>query len=109
LAAALAHGDPIDLTIKTNFDFDYVVDCVSQAVNWLYFGEALECLFSLSLGGARDIAILLKWLDEVPEYKAAIEQTIKDASTRLNMSQEALTVTFRQIASNPQSRFLSKI
>ena len=33
----LAYADPIDLTIRTNFDFNYVVDCVSQALMWIYF------------------------------------------------------------------------
>ena len=29
---AMAYADPIDLTIRTNFDLNYVVDCMSQAL-----------------------------------------------------------------------------
>jgi len=34
----LAYSDPVDLTIRTNFDFNFVVDCVSQSLLWIYFG-----------------------------------------------------------------------
>lgn len=37
--AQLACADPIDLTIRTNFDFKYVIDCISQSLLWIYFEE----------------------------------------------------------------------
>jgi hypothetical protein len=38
-------SDPIDLTIRTNYDSNYVLDCVSQALMWIYFGEAGKSCF----------------------------------------------------------------
>ena len=63
--SGLAYADPIDLTIRTNFDFNYVVDCVSQALMWIYFGKKKDYakLFPLSLRGAQEVAAVMDWLD----------------------------------------------
>lgn len=46
---ALAYADPIDLTIRTNFDFNYVIDCVSQSLVWIYFQDDCAKLIEFSM------------------------------------------------------------
>ena len=37
--AQLAYADPVELTMRTNFDNSYIVDCVSSALLFLYVGR----------------------------------------------------------------------
>jgi hypothetical protein len=104
----LAYADPIDLTIRTNFDFNYVVDCVSQALMWIYFGKDCQALFPLSLRGAQEVSALVTWLDD-PRHKESATQTLVDAASRLNVSQGALRTTLCQIAEDPYSKFLVNV
>src|SRR5436305_10428327 len=68
----LAWCDPIQLTMRTNLNFDYVVDICSQALAWVYFDSKLDALRSLGLRGAFEIRVL--FLDDlksnVPEVRA---------------------------------------
>jgi hypothetical protein len=106
--AALARADPVDLTIKTNFDLSYVVDCISQALMWNYLGQSGNCVFPAPLRGACEIAILIGGLED-SRFADGVRQTIADAAAKLNISQEALTTTLQQIASNPYTKLLGKL
>ena len=104
----LAYADPIDLTIRTNFDFNYVVDCVSQALMWIYFGKDSASLFALSLRGAQEVSALVAWLDD-PRHQETASQTVADAASRLKISEGALRTTLNQIAEDPYTRFLVNV
>ena len=104
----LAYADPIDLTIRTNFDFNYVVDCVSQALMWIYFGKDSANLFVFSLRGAQEVSALEIWLSD-PAHQQAAMQTVVDVASRLNISQGALRTTLSQIAEDPYTRFLVNV
>jgi hypothetical protein len=104
----LAYADPIDLTIRTNFDFTYVVDCVSQALMWIYFGDNCTTLFPLSLRGAQEVSTVVTWLLD-PAHQAYALQTLADAATRLNISQNALRTTLDQIKDDPYTQFLVNV
>ena len=58
----LAYADPIEVTIRTNFDFNYVLDCVSQALLWIYFEEKTHVLAVYSLRGAQEASNLIQEL-----------------------------------------------
>ena len=107
----LAYVDPIDLTIRTNFDFSYVVDCVSQALAWIYFQNDCAKLFGYSMRGAQEIASLTQWADDPdnPERQARAKQSIKDAAAKLNLSEQAFRTTLDQIAEDPYTRFLVNV
>ena len=62
----LAYTDPIDLTIRTNFDFTYVVDCFSQALLWIYFTDKSKGLAMYSLRGAQEVSSLMNSLQPDP-------------------------------------------
>ncbi len=104
----LAYSDPIDLTIRTNFDLNYVVDCVSQALLWIYFGDDTKKLFKYSLRGAQEVAALVSWLDD-PPHQASAEQAVADAAASLGMSVPAFRATLAQVAEDPYTIFLVDI
>jgi hypothetical protein len=108
---SLAYSDPVDLTIRTNFDFNYVVDCVSQALAWIYFQKDCGKLYEFSLRGAQEIISVTRSADGTdgvndPDKKARSIQTIKDAAAKLGLSLDAFRSTLDQIADDPYTRFL---
>jgi hypothetical protein len=118
----LAYKDPIDLTIRTNFDFNYVIDCVSQALLWIYFGNETKDkeLYKLSMRGAQEVASLIRSHDNYHEAIRSgitpdelverehndVERAINEVAGRLGISDAALMVTLRQVANDPYTKFL---
>ena len=102
--AQLAYADPVDLTIRTNFDFNYVIDCVSQALMWIYIIPTTD-LNLLSLRGAQEAAALVEWLKD-SDHRTAAEATLTALAAKLNISEQALKTTLQQIASDPYTKFL---
>lgn len=107
--AQLAYADPLDLTIRTNFDFNYVVDCVSQALLWIYVGEKGKELQPYSLRGAQEVAYFYACLTASPPDSNAVASLQEMASVKLNMGKEALQCTLEQVAKDPYTVFLCKI
>jgi hypothetical protein len=107
----LAYADPIDLTIRTNFDFNYVVDCVSQALAWIYFGDNLEKLSAYSLRGAQEIVAVMKAAGDAthPEEQMRANQTIDAAAALLQIDKNAFRSTLDQVAEDPYSEFLVNV
>jgi hypothetical protein len=106
----LAYADPIDLTIRTNFDLNYVIDCVSQALMWIYFEEESKELFQFSMRGAQEIAALVAWADgSDPAHAAAAQQALADAAALLHMNLPTFRATIDQIAEDPYTVFLVDI
>jgi hypothetical protein len=108
---SLAYTDPVDLTIRTNFDFSYVVDCVSQALAWIYFQDDIAKLLALSMRGAQEITTVVQWAADTsdPESQARAEQAILDAANKLGLSDKAFRTTLTQIARDPYSEFLVNV
>jgi hypothetical protein len=62
----LAYCDPIHLTMRSNLTFNFVTDCMNQALAWMYFAEAMDTLRPLGLRGAVEILHLVERLDAMP-------------------------------------------
>ena len=109
--STLAYADPIDLTIRTNFDFSYVVDCVSQALAWIYFQDDCASLFELSLRGAYEIAYVVQTANNPSDLvkQAAAIQTIQAAAARLKIDPIAFRTSLDQIAEDPYTIFLINV
>jgi len=107
----LAYSDPIDLTIRTNFDFSYVIDCVSQALAWIYLGDGLSTLTPLSLRGAQEILSLWNTLARPsdPNAAARASNTINAAADLLKIDHDAFRSTIDQIAGDPYTIFLFNV
>ncbi len=116
---ALAWCDPVDLTIRTNLDFNYILDCMSQALLWVYFEEKARLLFKLSLRGAHDVITLLANLQGVtvpcdsnqqltPDQLTA-RATLVNMSAVIGITDAALITSLRVIASDPYAQFIHKV
>jgi len=107
----LAYTDSIDLAIRTSFSFNYVIDCVSQALAWIYFEDDMEKLRRFSLRGAQEIANLMADFEdeENPEAKASAKACIKLIAKELNREPDAVERAFREIADDPYTQFLVEI
>jgi hypothetical protein len=102
----LAYANPVDLTIRTNFDFNYVVDCISQALLWLYFEDKTRTLAIYSLRGAQEVSALMQW---VKLGQAEAIATLNAVATALNLSPAALQTTLVQVANDPYTKFICAI
>jgi hypothetical protein len=103
---SLAWTDPIDLTIRTNFEFSFVVDCISQALFWIYVRDDIQQLYVLSLRGAQEVST---FMDSVKAGDAGAKKTLGEAAGRLKVSEEALFQTLTQVCEDPSTRFIVNI
>lgn len=73
--ADLAYRDPIELSIRTNFDLKYVIDCVSQALLWIYFGDETDLrekqLYKFAFRGAQEVVHIVEDHDNWHEQEEA--------------------------------------
>jgi hypothetical protein len=108
--AELAWADPIDLTIRTNRPFNYVVDCISQALLWIYFEDDVQKLYVLSLRGAQEVDFFMRQLGSGdPALVAAARKTLAAAASKLGVGEDELLLTFRQVTEDPYTKFLISI
>jgi hypothetical protein len=103
----LAWCDPIQLTMRTNLSFAFVVDICSQALAWVYLDNKLEKLSPLGLRGAYEIRVLLDDLqsDDQADKKCA-EAVLPIAATAIGVEPAGLRYAFEQIAYDPYTEFL---
>ncbi|HWN10219.1 MAG TPA: hypothetical protein VNO50_13295 [Pyrinomonadaceae bacterium] len=102
----LAWADPIDLTIRTNREFNYVVDCISQALLWVYFEDEVKKLYAVSLRGAQDVSSLLR---DLLKDDVATKAALTAAASRLNLNEDAFKYSLLTVAEDPHTKFLVAI
>ncbi len=108
--AELAWADPIDLMIKTNKDFSFVIDSISQSLLWIYFEKETKLLYKYSLRGAQEICTFLDDLDSSkPKTKAAADETRDKCAELLSMTPQTFIFTLLSVRDDPYSQFLFKI
>lgn len=69
----LAWADPVQLTMRTNLQFAFVLDIISQALAWVYLEGKLESLGPVGLRGAAEIGTALKDIGEIPPDQEHVE------------------------------------
>ncbi len=107
----LAYSDPVDLAIRTNLCFSYVVDCCSQALAWLYLQDDLTQLRQFGLRGGQEICSLLDDMDAGagdPCTELA-RKTLELAAQKLKVPHQGLEYALRQIAGDPYTQFLCHV
>jgi len=108
--AELAWADPIDLTIKTNREFNFVVDSISQALLWVYFEDSVRKLYPLSLRGAQEVCSLLQDLDsddpKAKEDKEAAEKILQAGAKIMKLDRDSFLYTLGGVAGDPYAQFL---
>jgi hypothetical protein len=107
----LAYADPVDLTIRTNFDFNYITDCISQALLWIYLGNQLQNLAIFSLRGAYEANCLV---EDLQKSSANAQQALADVTAvlvanKVQISMRTLQMTLEQAAYDPYTKFLVDI
>ncbi len=108
--AELAWTDPIDLTIRTNREFNFVVDSISQALLWVYFEDRVKELYPFSLRGAQEVCTLFEDMDSgKPKAKAAADGTVTTAAEIMGLERESFIYTLVAVRDDPYSQFLYKI
>ncbi len=108
--AELAWSDPVDVTLRTNKSFDYIIDCCSQALVWVYFTDQTKELYKFSLRSAHDVTSLIYALSDANEHmRQSAEETLTRAAMALGMSASTLEHTLRQIATDPFTQFMVDI
>jgi hypothetical protein len=108
--AELAWADPIDLTIRTNRPFNYVVDCISQALLWIYVEDKATKLYVLSLRGAQEVNFLVRGLNsDKPIEREEAFATLTTAAALLGVGEKELLFTLRQVVEDPYTKFLVEI
>ena len=53
--AQLAYADPVKLAIRTSLQYSLLVDCISQAILYLYVGDNISKLVPVGLRGAYEV------------------------------------------------------
>lgn len=113
----LAWIDPVDITMRTNFEFNYVLDCMSQALLWLYVEdkEKSKKLYQLGLRGAQEVSWLMKNLKSISpdapqsdEQKAALA-TLQRAAAIMDIPLQAIYTTFDAVHLDPYTELIWKI
>lgn len=106
--AQLAWCDPIDLTMRTNLRFAYIIDVVGQALSWVYLESKLESLRPFGLRGAFEIREFmdkdLKSADASTKTRA--EAVLTAAAAAAAIPVEGLRYAFNNIAYDEATKFL---
>jgi len=106
----LAYADPVAHTIRTSFGFSYVVDCVSQALAWIYFEDDLKKMRKYSLREVQEIANLIDELNDGNRMqKARAKLMIEQLATELKVNPQILARTVREVHGDPYTQFLCNV
>ncbi len=112
----IAYCDPVRLVMRSNLTFNFVTDCMNQALAWMYFEDQLVKLRPLGLRGACEMAYLIAQYDDVGSNDPARESAHARAvgamphiAATIGQNEATLQVTLRQIAEDPFTVFLGRV
>ena len=106
----IAYCDPVRLAMRSNLAFNFVTDCMNQALAWMYFQDGLYAIRPLGMRGAVEIKSLIDSYDEAagPDHDRAVAAMPLIASA-IKQEEKTLQITFRQIAEDPYTIFLHEV
>lgn len=105
----LAYTDPIELAVRTSYDFDYITDCVSQALLWTYTTNHLPKIQALGLRGAVEVANLQEQILHEPNKKAAVEGTLRGMQSALEVDEFAVRRIIDEVTADPYACFIVRL
>jgi hypothetical protein len=106
----LAYSDPIDLTMRTNFDFLYVVDLKGQALLWIYLESKINDLRILSMRSAHEAAILNGLLKSKSKNQRDMANlNLNEICQHLKISQDSFRNILFEVAEDPHTIFIVDI
>jgi hypothetical protein len=111
----IAYCDPVRLSMRSNLSFNFIIDCMNQALVWMYLSELLNTIRPFGLRGAVEIKYLITDLrsdGDEPADKDTREKAqalLKQIADAVKMNPELLQFAFGQIAEDPYTIFLYEI
>lgn len=112
----VAYCDPVRLIMRSNLTFNFVTDCMNQALAWLYLQSNLDSIRSLGMRGAFEISCLIDELHDANAQaapdKTAHEQAVAGfplIAAAIKQDPATLQLVFRQIAYDPYTIFLRRV
>jgi hypothetical protein len=112
----VAYCDPVRLIMRSNLTFNFITDCMNQALAWIYLQSGLDSIRPLGMRGAVEIRSLIQELDDVDAQsapdKVAHEQAVAAfplIATTIKQDPATLQLAFRQIAADPYTIFLQRV
>jgi len=102
----LAWSNPVDLTFRSNLEFNFIVDSVSQALFWVYAEDSVKDVYKFGLRGAMEVNYLLA---AVARNDEPSKQALADAATILKMSPTSAQHMFNEVAHDPYTEFLVNV
>jgi hypothetical protein len=112
----IAYCDPIRLVMRSNLNFNFVADCMNQALAWMYLQGNLDIIRPLGMRGAVEIEQLMRDFDRAapmtPEQQLKHDQAVAAfplIAAAIKQDPATLQVVFRQIAGDPFTDFLCRV
>ena len=112
----IAYCNPVQLVMRSNLNFNFVTDCMNQALAWMYLRDDLDTVRALGLRGAIEIKNLIDAYDGAIKNEARREEERARAvaafpkiAAAVKQKPETLQIVFRQIAEDPYTMFLYSI
>jgi hypothetical protein len=106
----LAYTDPLELTIRTGYSFTYILDCVSQALAWIYLEGHLQDLRVLGMRGACEVRNLIEGLDKgKAKMRERRKAQVEAIAKKLEVDVESCELMLREIAEDPHTTFIADI
>ena len=105
-----AYCDPVRLTMRSNLTFNFVTDCMNQALAWVYLEDKMKDIRCFGLKGAVEIKHLLDDMERPDEASStrAVAAFATVAET-LKQTPETLMNAFREIAQDPFTLYLYEV
>lgn len=104
--AQLAASNPVILTMRTNLQFCFVLECQSQAILHKFFGKGIAKLRKHGVRGALEAACIFCECTSGPREA---EEWFAEAASVLDLPPESLKRTFKALALDPHTVFISVI
>jgi len=106
----LAYCDPIRLTMRSNLTFNFVTDCMNQALAWEYMEDRMNKLRPLGLRGAVEIRHLYHNIETgTAAEKEAANSVLDCAAKILEQDRITLKMAFFEISEDPFTTYLESI
>jgi len=118
----IAYCDPIRLIMRSNLTFNFVTDCMNQALAWIHLKDGLDTIRPLGLRGAVEIRRFIIDLDydgvknttstHPADPKAAHDRAdavLEKIAAALNQDPETLQLVFRAIAEDEYTAYLRTV
>jgi len=105
-----AYCDPVRLTMRSNLSFNFITDCMNQALAWVYLEDKLLGIRCCGLKGAVEIKHLVDDMnglnDATPDDIARAKATFNVVALLLEQEPNTLRTAFDQIVDDPFTRYL---